>query len=81
MRQKSPNAVYLRGNCQLHSGFSYDKSPGLVFRLNHKISKQICLVFLFMEKMLLVQFHSMEKFCGFRLHLEIHDSVDNLLYR
>ena len=22
---KSPNAVYLRGNCQLHSGLSYDK--------------------------------------------------------
>ena len=25
MHFDSPNAVYLRGNCQLHSGFSYDK--------------------------------------------------------
>ena len=38
--QKSPNAVYLRSNCQVHSGFSMTKNPWLVFRMKHKVSKQ-----------------------------------------
>ena len=55
------NAVYLRGNCQLHSGLSYVKIPGLVFRMKHKNSIQIFLVFSFMEEMLVIQFRSMKK--------------------
>ena len=37
---KSPNAVHLRGNCQLQSGgFFMTKDPWLAFWLKHKISK------------------------------------------
>ena len=48
------------GNCQLHSGFSYDKKTlGKCFEFNTKLinktPKQN-----FMEKMLIIQFHSRE---------------------
>ena len=42
-------------------GFLMTKNPWLVFRLKHEISKQNFFEFLFMENMLIIQFHSMEK--------------------
>ena len=60
--QKSPNAVYLRVNCQLHSGFSYDKKSMVSVSDETKIfQNKYFLVFAFMGKMLIIQFHSMEK--------------------
>ena len=42
--------------------FLMTKNPWLVFRMKHKISKQIFfLYFQSMEKTLIIQFHSMEK--------------------
>ena len=42
-------------------GFLMTKNPWLVFRLKHEISKQKFFEFSFMEKMVIIQFHSMEK--------------------
>ena len=42
-------------------GFLMTKNPWLVFRLKHEVSKQKFFEFSFMEKMLIIQFHSMEK--------------------
>ena len=42
-------------------GFLMTRSPGLVFRMKHKFSNKNCLVFSFMEKMFVIQFHSFEK--------------------
>ena len=46
-------------NCTL--GFLMTKNPWLEFRMKLKISKQNLFVFQFMEKMLIMQFHSVEK--------------------
>ena len=42
-------------------GFLMTKIPWLVFRLKHEISKPKFFEFSFMRKMLIIQFHSIEK--------------------
>ena len=66
---KSPNAVYLRGNCQLHSGLSYDKKSLVSVSVETRnFEAKIFLIFVY-EKMLIIQFHSMEKLLITQFHL------------
>ena len=45
--------------------FLMTKNPWLLFRLKLEISKQNFFEFSFMEKMLIIQFHSMEKILSY----------------
>ena len=63
------NAVYLRGNCQLLSGLSYDKKSLVSVSIETRIFKtKIFRIFLY-GKMLVIQFHGMKKMLVIKFHL------------
>ena len=62
---KSPNAVYLRVTASYTLGFLMTKCPGLMFRMKHKISKEIFFDILIYGKMIIIQFNCMEEILSY----------------